>query len=711
MFISFISTKEFFSVINRKIVENYKLNLFDITSDPFEFKIGFWKNIQVKQKDIDNYYGYCSAANMNGYKFYNPANIGNSISLVAAIIVKDSFIKYPQEYFLNFLYTCYLLIFVFAARLKSFPFQTKQENYNRFMELFFNFYAFIFSQSGQKIDETEFKELKKNVSKQIDLFFFLFYTYQKFAKVFSREEIPSKDFYMRLFGDDIKKEDEELLQYFTKTTKTYIHSNKFGSIENKLLQYVLPADILIRYLLLDTNIFLAIETMVSKIFDREKLDTYLKSFLKDDSQREACIHYITNHKHFKKNFFQWVQKYIITLFQKEHPDNNPEEDMDELSSRIGEDPQEGKELKEEDIKIPERIKRESKIMEKILNFYITFLGGFWIARGENFFLRLHKNELLDALTQGFVLQKMKEKTLYFYGGMLYIYGKNIFYYKYISENVKLGRQRFYLPYKSTNKKTYSNREILRLFEESSLSTLLQDINTKDLKIYAKSKKLFMIFKEKFGKDISLMSQYDKTKLIKTIYKPISDLIPKRNLIKNLEIHLSEHDIYHLKENLYNIDFWIHQWLYTKLNKYKTILKKDYDEGAIIGILAKMRETLFGYLLFQTQVKKSKKNIKSGLISDVYINEILHIETAQTGKIFRQTILDEIELDMKEFLDIIVTMDDNEDFIRIGIDSRKDFISGKKDEDIQKEFSGEDILRISGYLKNITYYNKRFLLPN
>jgi len=41
MFISFISTKDFFSVINRKIIENYKLNLFDITIDPFEFKIGF----------------------------------------------------------------------------------------------------------------------------------------------------------------------------------------------------------------------------------------------------------------------------------------------------------------------------------------------------------------------------------------------------------------------------------------------------------------------------------------------------------------------------------------------------------------------------------------------------------------------------------------------------------------------------------------------
>jgi hypothetical protein len=40
-FVSFISSKQFFSVINRKIVENYKLNLFDISLDSFDVKIGF----------------------------------------------------------------------------------------------------------------------------------------------------------------------------------------------------------------------------------------------------------------------------------------------------------------------------------------------------------------------------------------------------------------------------------------------------------------------------------------------------------------------------------------------------------------------------------------------------------------------------------------------------------------------------------------------
>jgi hypothetical protein len=39
-----------------------------------------------------------------------------------------------------------------------------------------------------------------------------------------------------------------------------------------------------------------------------------------------------------------------------------------MMSDIGDDPENMK-----DLKIPERIKKESKIMEKILNFYITFV--------------------------------------------------------------------------------------------------------------------------------------------------------------------------------------------------------------------------------------------------------------------------------------------------------------------------------------------------
>ena len=41
MCVGFISAKEFFSIINSKIIENHKLNLFDVNLDPIEFKMGF----------------------------------------------------------------------------------------------------------------------------------------------------------------------------------------------------------------------------------------------------------------------------------------------------------------------------------------------------------------------------------------------------------------------------------------------------------------------------------------------------------------------------------------------------------------------------------------------------------------------------------------------------------------------------------------------
>lgn len=49
--------------------------------------------------------------------------------------------------------------------------------------------------------------------------------------------------------------------------------------------------------------------------------------------------------------------------------------------------------------VPERIKRESKVTERLLNFYVTLLGGFTTARGDSFYLRIFKPELLSFFTK------------------------------------------------------------------------------------------------------------------------------------------------------------------------------------------------------------------------------------------------------------------------------------------------------------------------
>lgn len=315
MFISFISAKEFFSVINRKIVENYKLNLFDVTLDPFEFKIGFGEKNMFKPKEIDSYYSYCATANLNGYRFFSPANISNNLALVVALYVKDIFRNYPSEYYLNFLYTIFLLSFVFLARIKIFPYKDREQNYNRFIEVMFSFYTFVFQQTGKKIDPTIIKELKKNLLNQIELFLMLFAVYKNFNTIFTHPNINNQDIYSRLFYDELKGDAKTIYAEFIANHKEYTSNTHFSSIETKIMQSILPADILLRYLFLDSDMFLITNTVISKIFDKKALDTFITSFRKDESQIESFLTYITDYRNFKKNFFSGVQKYIVTTFR------------------------------------------------------------------------------------------------------------------------------------------------------------------------------------------------------------------------------------------------------------------------------------------------------------------------------------------------------------------------------------------------------------
>jgi len=237
--------------------------------------------------------------------------------LITSIYTRDCFENEEQEFFLNFLYTTYLLFFVFSAKIKNFPYKTKEDNYNWFIELFFNFYEFIFQQTGKKLDKTTFNRIKKKLLNKVEVFFLLFYSYQKYNKVLTSEQFPDNEFYKRLFADEIKNDQQNIIENFSQNIQTYSSKTTFSQIENKLLQYILPADILIRYLFLDTNMTLIIESVVTKLFNKEILDNFMKSFLKDDSQWNECILYITDYKHYKKNFFSGIQKYIITVLKKE----------------------------------------------------------------------------------------------------------------------------------------------------------------------------------------------------------------------------------------------------------------------------------------------------------------------------------------------------------------------------------------------------------
>jgi hypothetical protein len=108
--------------------------------------------------------------------------------------------------------------------------------------------------------------------------------YQECNNLFVHEGVSDKDMYAWLFYDELKEGDlmtayKDFVDSYPKRTKT----TSFSAIETKLLLNVLPADILLKYLFLDADMFLMTETVVAKLFDKKILDKYLAQLRKDDS--------------------------------------------------------------------------------------------------------------------------------------------------------------------------------------------------------------------------------------------------------------------------------------------------------------------------------------------------------------------------------------------------------------------------------------------
>lgn len=704
MFVGLISSKQFFSVINRKIVENYKLNLFDISLDPFEVKVWFGENPSIKVKDIDFYYGYCAVANLNWYRFFSPANITNSLTIALSMSTAPLFSQYPHYYFMNFLFAINLLGFLFAAQIKVFPYKNQEENYKRFIDLFFNFYLLIFEQSAKTIDEKHFQQIKKILLSNIQIFFTLFYTYQQLSLEFKAEWSLQKEFYQWLFYDELKKWTyKNLVNDFVDNYQNYTTSPHFSTTEKNIINLVLPADILIRYLFEGKDIFLVTSTIVWEIFDKQKIEEFTMSFLKNNEKLEEFISYITDYSHYKKHFFKGVQKFIMNKF-KSSTHYEIDQELDDFISSIGDYES------IDEVKIPERIKKESQVTERLINFYLTFLGWFWISRGDTFSLRFMKPELVSSIVWEADISHLKQDALFYYWSLLYSYSKNVFYYKFAYENVRAGKEKFQLPFKSQLREVYSNIFILRLFDENFLATILQDTNTKDIKIYLKQKEILTHFKTIFWAKISSMLAKKNTDFVREVYESTQETLGNHfPFLENVIHYLHEKDISNIKESLYTLDFWMYQYLIELLNAEKEKLIVQYSSQSIMGILASARDTLFWFLLYLTFLEQNKNTPHLETLIFIYVSDILNV-SEQFQPLFI-TIIKEIKNFFSAFLQARNDTDDNKNFLRIGLENWLFFADWRTQWQILGATTWEDILWLRGYLKNITYYNKRYLIKN
>ena len=705
MFIGFISAKEFFSIINRKIIENYKLNLFDVNLDPIEFKTGFWEQQKEweNNKDVETYFAYAVAANLNWTLFFSPANLWNSISLLSSVYFKDAMTVYPRYYFTQLIYVIYLLSFTFASRVKVFPSDKDQENYNWFIDVFFDFYKVTFEQLQTKITDKDLANVKKSLLQETPFFFLLFHFYKKLNTLLANK---SDDWeYLDWLLWKTKPQDTTLSAFKSnyETTKYLPHSSP---LEQSILNRIWPADILIKYLFWDADPILAVETIVEKIFDKKELDPIVSSFVKWDKELPRLLEYLLEYKRYKYGFFAWVQNYMVRLLRKDWKEEYYE-DIDEMLSAID---------NWDDISnfdIPEKIKRESKVTERLLNFYITLLWGFSTARWDSFYLRLFKPEIAESLSK--TLKKKtafkKKSTHDYYEAILYEYSNVLYYYVYIDQHIRSWKTKFTIPAKTEVIDRTINTAISNLYLEGMIAAHFQDLNPKDTRLTVKTPQIIEKFKEKFWDNIQKLVKKSWLSFLMNYY--IASLWVLNNweeLLETVKENMRDEEYVNLKDSLYKLDYWATDVFLKKLTRLQ--LNKEFEDTVLLPIYWTIRETLLWLMLLIVYLeKKNTKGVvdKNGLLELLYVREVLMFQNSEKEEWVYNALFETIK-EMKPILEIWCGLDDNKQFFDLFEKNWKSYIESHKIQNLYKDLSIDDIVRYRWLLKNITYYNKRYIIP-
>ena len=268
-----------------------------------------------------------------------------------------------------------------------------KSDYNRFIELFFNFYEqVVFAQTKAILNPELFARYKSTLLDQVALFFTLFHLYRRLNQLFDDSgQTSSKDYYQWLFGEEMKKSDyKSAINEYIKKSQSYSISPEFSSCEQTIMNIIFPADILIKYLFGRENMRLTTHMVIAKLYDKSHLDTMMQSFLVDDRAMGEFLLYISDYRLVKDGFFGHVAKMTYYKFDKHNP--KVEEEIDEFISSVGHGPMDS-------LHIPERIQAESSMMERLINFYINHIGSFWCSRGDNFLVRVLKSDIIrDTIT-------------------------------------------------------------------------------------------------------------------------------------------------------------------------------------------------------------------------------------------------------------------------------------------------------------------------
>ena len=217
--------------------------------------------------------------------------------------------------------------------------------------------------------------------------------------------------------------------------------------------------------------------------------------------------------------------------------------------------------------------------------------------------------------------------------------------------------------------------------------------------------------------ISPLIKLPTNEFVYQYYEPIfSNFRLWENVLKILQNAFTDQDVVRLKNSLYAFDVQLFREVISMLpwKKFQNL----YNDTVMLQHLALLRETLFWFLIYYrylqniqgTDKEKSKYNLL--LLKKIYILHILNWDTSLFSAWSK--LIDTLLEQFGSAFSIFVEFDDNKEFFSILKENRMEFLKKMwKKSELEKEnsFSIEDFLRLRWVLKHITYYNKRYLIPN
>jgi hypothetical protein len=412
--------------------------------------------------------------------------------------------------------------------------------------------------------------------------------------------------------------------------------------------------------------------------------------MKNEEDLDFILDYVTDPDNFKKWFFKWVKQYVSRM-RLQNQDSY--EELDEMMSEIWDDIN-----KLDEMQIPASIKKESKIMEQFLNFYVSYLWGLSISRADTFFFRFFKWKLIPELMQYFDVRFKTDQAIQYSWMSHLVFSKNQAYYQFVNKKIRSWKEKFFIPaWPIKSDPVKATAYLLKSEDEIALTTLLQDCDPRIWKLYVKNKALLDRFQAQYSEMISPMIKLSTNDFVNQYYEPIfSNFKLWDNVLKILQNAFTDQDVVRLKNSLYAFDVQLFREVISMF-PWKNF-QNLYNDTVMLQNLALIRETLFWFLIYYKYLQniqeqdKEKTKFNLTLLKKVYILHILNRDNslfAVWSKLI-DTLLEQFWLAFS----IFVEFDDNKEFFSILKENWMEFLKKLwKKTELEKEnsFSIEDYL--------------------